>query len=296
MSLLIVFKRSKWERDLEHYGSVQALEHIYTIQNQARERILHSHERQREALALLRRELPQATFFSRSELLSRGADGFSVVASLGGDNHFVHVSRQARHALLAGINSDPETSSGNLLYFDAGTFIESGRALCEGRFPANLTIEEWPGLTGTILLEDGRQVDLPHAVSEISIRSSFPEHVSRCLIALPGNDKLFEQKSSGRLLSTGTGSTGWFMSAGGSSFPRTKEEFAYLLREPMALHEFPPSGGIQKNQTLRIISEMDGLINIDAEKNLCFDFPQAAEANFQLSRALRILRPLRSTS
>ncbi|MBE7440615.1 MAG: hypothetical protein HS115_19385 [Spirochaetales bacterium] len=295
MSLLIVFKRSKWERDLEFYGSVRALERIYTIQNQAKDRILSSHERQKEALGLLRRELPQATFYSRADLLSRGAAGFFALAGLGGDNHFVHISRQAGSALLAGINSDPETSSGNLLYFSAETFLRPARLLCEGRMPDDLLIEEWPGLTGYIVLEDGSRIDLPHAVSEISIRSAFPEHVSRCLIDT-GDGKLYEQKSSGLLLATGTGSTGWFMSAGGSSFPRTEKTFRYLLREPMALHEFPASGTIEKQGVLRIISEMDGLINIDAEKNLCFDFPQAAVATFVLSRALRILKPITSAS
>ena len=107
---------------------------------------------------------------------------------------------------------------------------------------------------------------------------------------------LEEQKSSGFLLYTGAGSTGWVNSCmqtnkKNSTFSKTKSIFRAYSRELGAryrqkykLMDFPV------NEKLEIISEMNGGISIDSLSERIYDFPAGAKASFQLSKdKLRVL-------
>jgi NAD+ kinase len=121
---LISLKRTKWERDLQKYGSVKELKKIYRLQNNIFQRVYASHVRQKKAFEKLYNALHnQAVFIYREELNIPYVKTFPLLVSFGGDNHFIYTARFASQPII-GINSDPKTSTGALLYFDVDKFLE----------------------------------------------------------------------------------------------------------------------------------------------------------------------------
>lgn len=286
MRFAIAAKRSKWERDYARYGSRALLRKMYVVQNDTWERVYSSHRRQKIALRRLREALPDSRIVFREELPHFDYTTVDAVISLGGDNHFVFVTHFADRLPLIGINSDPVTSAGALLQFDTDRFIENLRSA--GPSP-RLGTEEWTRVEGMIEYPDGRKTKIGPATSEISIRNSFPDAISRYLVRM--NDEAWEeQKSSGLLLTTGTGSTGWFRNAlpdrlqEGAPFPRNSAFFRGVARESgerrhyrYRLPEVPKGGWLD------LVSEMEGEITADAHPEVTIGFPPGTKARFRLS-------------
>lgn len=109
------------------------------------------------------------------------------------------------------------------------------------------------------------------------------------------------QSSSGVLVSTGTGSTGWLLSAvtgamavtGGSPrfpvpFPREAKELVYLVREPFASRATGATivfGKIEARGALEIVSEMPegGCISVDGVVEDLIEFPAGTVARFTVA-------------
>ncbi|MCE9598446.1 MAG: hypothetical protein K8S54_10800 [Spirochaetia bacterium] len=291
---LVAMKRTKWERDLEKYGSESALRNIYEIQNFAFDRVYESHERQKEALARLRSALQNADFAARGQLRDLDFSDYRCVVSFGGDNHFVYVSRFAKSPIV-GINSDPKSSRGALLAGDCAQFLEFyarfNAACADGsvdrtEYLKNQATENWSRIECTITLPDGTEKSIGACTSEYSVRNRFAEYMSRYLLR-KGSGEFKEEKCSGLLAATGAGSTGWFKNClpeskrNDSVFPRDAPYFAYVARE--ALIPLGPEH-VLAGETLEIISEMDGEIVADSDDDLSFSFPYGARARFFLSQ------------
>ncbi len=286
MRFAIAAKRSKWERDYARYGSRTLLRKMYAVQNDTWERVYSSHRRQKIALRHVREALSDSIVVFREELPHFDFRSVDAVISLGGDNHFVFVTHFADRVPLIGINSDPLTSAGALLQFDADRFIRDFQNA--GTSP-HLVTTEWTRIEGMIEYPDGRKTKIGPATSEISIRNSFPDAISRFLVRM--NDEPWEeQKNSGLLLSTGTGSTGWFRNAlpdrlqESAPFPRDSAFFRGVARESGERRNyrcrFPevPRGG-----WLDLVSEMEGEITADAHPEVTIGFPPGTKARFSLS-------------
>jgi hypothetical protein len=105
------------------------------------------------------------------------------------------------------------------------------------------------------------------------------------------------------LIATGTGSTGWYRNCfppgerAPAAFVRSAPFFRFFAREVGA----PPgrgkkylSGQVDENETLEIVSEMDGTISVDAIPDSTFAFPPACTARFRIAPdRLRVIRDLR---
>lgn len=291
---LIAMKRTKWERDLEKYGSEEALRKIYEIQNSAFDRVYESHTRQKEALGKLREVIENADFVSRGQLRSIDFSAYRCVVSLGGDNHFVYVSRFAKGPLI-GINSDPKSSRGALLAGDCAQFLAfynrfvaacADGTLDRTEYLASQVTENWSRIECTITLPDGTVKSIGACTSEYSVRNRFAEYMSRYLLR-KGSDEFKEEKCSGLLAATGAGSTGWFKNClpeakrNASVFPRDAPFFAFVARE--ALVPLGPEH-VHAGEVLEIVSEMDGEIVADSDDDLSFSFPYGARASFSLSK------------
>ncbi len=297
--LLIVVKRSKWERDLMRFGSEEEVNNLYEIQNHASARIYSSHLRQKENLRKLKDALKGACFVNREELTGLNTEKYSQIISLGGDNHFVYVSHFAGGKPIIGINSDPDTSHGALLYFKADDFIEKIKSpLSKNIF----VIEEWSRIGCSLEYPGGRTDTTVPCTSEISLRSEFAEHISRYQIRK--NDEPWEeQKSSGLLLACGAGSTGWFRNChptylrNKTVFSKDADFFRIVARE----YGHGAEGlryrhaAIESSDTLEVISEMDGEINIDCHPERTYNFGPGCRAKFFLSKnPLRVVRDIKN--
>ncbi|HMX57884.1 MAG TPA: hypothetical protein PKE49_15270 [Leptospiraceae bacterium] len=294
---LIAVKRTKWERDLRTYGSEEKIRQIYQIQNNAYDRVFASHQRQKESFELVKQTLKNSDFFFREDLKSASFENYRCIASLGGDNHFVYVSRFAKSP-IAGINSDPKSSRGALLAGNASEFVQfysqfdSTPEEDKASFLQKRITERWSRIECTIIFPNGDAQNIGACTSEFSIRNRFAEYMSRYLIrkrlahSEEGAPPFKEEKCSGLLCATGAGSTGWFKSClpveerNHAVFSRSAPFFEYLARE--ALQPMPPAR-VQSDEALEIISEMDGEIVADSDHELSFSFPYGARAILKLA-------------
>lgn len=297
--IVVGIKRTKWERDLMRYISPEAVRELYRMQNNAFERVYESHSRQQKSLQQVRDLLPEASFVFREDLPHLDYRRFDTIVSVGGDNHFIHLSHYADSHLMIGVNSDPTTSSGALLYFTPDMLAEK----IAGKNPKELVpvTENWTRIEGELIYPDGRKTITVPCTSEVSIRNSFPDTMSRYLIRI-ADEQWEEQKSSGLLLSSGAGSTGWFKNClpaedrKDAVFEKTADFFKFVAREPGYKKGYRYQlGTVRSNQHLDLISEMEGEISIDANPDRTFDFPPGCRARFYLTdNHLKVVKDLTS--
>lgn len=297
---LVSIKRTKWERDLQIYGSVKELKKIYRLQNHIFKRVYSSHVRQMRNYEKLHKIIHKdAEFVYREELSIPHAKLFPLLVSFGGDNHFIYTARFASQPII-GINSDPQTSTGALLYYNIEKFIKDYK---QNYFFSNqLKVEHWTLLEGIIEYPNTSRIPLGKCISETIIRNEFPDHMSRYFIRKK-NAPFEEQKSSGLILATGAGSTGWFYNCLPNSiqifedpiFPKNAPYFKIIAREPgfNKIHKFKYLySTIYENEVLEIISEMQGTIVMDSHPECMFSFPPGAKALFKISsETLKVIVP-----
>ncbi|PJZ70718.1 NAD+ kinase [Leptospira perolatii] len=278
-SVLVVFKRTKFELDLDQYGSLEEFKRVASIQNDSFKRVYNSHIRQLESREEVMRLFPKGTFIFREGLDERDISHFDLVICLGGDNHFTYVAHHAAENLVLGCNSDPETSVGALLSFHSDDLRKSLSSNW-----SDSHIEEWPLISVRIEYPDGRQVRTFQGISEISIRNNSPDLTSRFLIS-HGNESE-EQKCSGLLVYTGAGSTGWVMSCENRdvSFDKQAPYFKVYCRELRKKEHIKYKlDHFTVTDSFRLISEMRGGISIDSLAERIYDFPPGAIAEFSVS-------------
>ena len=220
--ILVIYKDSKVDYDCQRLGmSRDELRAYYERQGADTERIFASHKRQSEAQKLMLDLLPAGNMLSRTQLLRMcESDAFrnylgryQAVIAFGGDNHFQWVAEQisiAPEMLLLGVNSDPLTSSGKLLQAVAQDLPSTIQKLNEGHYQ----VEDWT----TLKIQVGNQT-LMNAFSEVFIGEKQRTAMSRSHLMLYNREgnlvTAFEDKSSGLIISTGAGASGWFQAAGG---------------------------------------------------------------------------------
>jgi len=289
---LISIKRTKWERDLQKYNSIKELKRIYRLQNNIFQRVYASHIRQKKAFEKLYNKTHNiAEFIYREELSLPYVKKFPLLISFGGDNHFIYTARFASQPLI-GINSDPQTSSGALLYFNVDDFLSYHEK--EYFLKKEYKLENWSLIEGEIIYSDKSKVKTGKCISETIIRNEFADAMSRYFLRV-NKMEFEEQKSSGLLLSTGAGSSGWFYNCLPHSiqlfedpiFPKNAPFFKTIAREPgfNRSHKFKYLYcTIYENQELEVISEMEGVIVIDSHQECAFTFPPGAKAIFRLSK------------
>ena len=299
LRILLVHKRTRWERDLIRYGSKYTVKKLYYEQNNAYERIYQSHQRQTETLEKLRECLKTARFILQDELPFIDRKDFDLLISCGGDNHFVYVSYFANEIPILGLNSDPLSSTGSLLYFEPTQFIQAIMPYRKGNDNDGLsgellnryTLEKWMRIEGLLELPKPRKkVKIGPCISEISIRNSFHDYISRFLVHRNTED-WEEIKCSGYLLANGAGSTGWYRNAHfdneNASFAKDMPFFYALARETnysQRSHLRYLNPKIETNDKLTLISAMDGEITLDANPEQVLPFPHGARATFFLSK------------
>jgi NAD kinase len=226
--IIVVSKQSKLEWDQQHLGVSRAdlLEH-YRREGINGEAIVQSHERQQQALRVVSSYLQPNQIVTRDQITPELAAKAELVIAIGGDNHLQYVSHFVRDGFFFGINSDPLKSEGALMQHAASDFPRLLSLFERGEFE----VEEWTRLEAQV---NGKP--LPLSVCDLFFGEAERQYMSRYIVNLNGQHE--EQKSSGLLVATGSGSSGWYDSAGrflnaaGDRFPRTAPEARFLITEP----------------------------------------------------------------
>jgi NAD kinase len=284
--VLVVTKQSKVQYDMARYGWTDAqLQEEYARGPEDKTRILKSHQRQMAALDVLSSYISPERIVSRNALRPADIAAASLVIAFGGDNHLQFVS----HAIddetpLWGMNSDPQTSFGALLGGNIKDLPPALGALSRGEY----RFEPWTRLRVEI---DGRP--LPSALCDVYIGERERKYMSRHRLEVTddtGRKASLEQKSSGMLVITGAGSSGWARSAGrylhggDCDFPRESRYSRFLLTEPsLAIPgaEDPPrqsalptlcNGILLEGESLVVhsLNDSDGIVSIDSLEEVQF--------------------------
>jgi len=179
-----------------------------------------------------------------------------LVVAVGQDGLVANVGKYLEGQPLAGVNPDPGTIDGSLLAFNVDTFIASLPAVLNDRRPVR---------EATLAEAQTSDRQTLRGLNEIFV--GVPTHQSaRYRIRHGAGDEV--QSSSGLIVSTGTGSTGWLKSLRGEDavFDPAADELHFIVREAWPGRGFAATmieGRVTRETPLFIESRMEGTIFAD---------------------------------
>jgi len=186
-----------------------------------------------------------------------------LVITIGGDGTFIRAASFLKQTPILGINSESKTSEGALT------------SINESEINSILKILENPKIIKRkrIQIEKNNVILDKLALNDVFIGSQNQFHTSRYEIKF--NNKKEEQRSSGILIATGSGSSAWYKSAGGKIFNYNSRDLHFIVREPYKGKIFNPKilkGKIKPKQNFEIKSKMhhNGVIALDS--NTIYEF------------------------
>jgi NAD kinase len=249
-------------------------------------KVLASHEAQVAFMTTLHEIFAPHQFLSRTDMNPENIRKYKLLLMVGGDNHFQYGAQYLpeNHPIL-GVNSDPERSDGYLLGCSSRNFTESLEKLEKGTY----LFEPWSRLMINI---NGLKF---HASCDVFVGEENRHDMSRHIFSFDGNHH--NQRSSGLLICTGAGSTGWSSSAGrifapfGDIFPKSSPFARYLLTEPHISVKVDTSGNtslplpehssgyFKQGEKLIIesVNDAHGIIIADSQCKIPFERGKKAE-------------------
>ena len=270
-NILVVRKKSKFEWDLERLGKTkEKLKKKYKTQDINLKEIFESHKRQMLSFKILQKYFNQNQFLFREHLDEINIKDYDLIISLGGDNHFQYITHYLKDTPILGINSDPKTSRGELLYYTTSNFKDILNKIENDKF----NLEKWTRLKGKV---NGNK--MPLAISDFFLGESKRKHISHHKLQFKGKKE--KQKCSGLLVATGAGSTGWYDSASRYlenekiKLKRTENIAKFIVTEPNGTDYSLLKGTLRMGDKLKITSlnDRNGVMVCDSfeerEFNLC---------------------------
>ena len=179
-----------------------------------------------------------------------------LVVAIGQDGLVANVGKYLDGQPLAGVNPDPGSIDGSLLAFNVDTFIASLNEVLNDRRPVR---------EATLALAETSDRQSLRGLNEIFV--GVPSHQSaRYRIRLGTQEEV--QSSSGLIVSTGTGSTGWLKSLRGDDgvFDPAADELHFVVREAWPGRGFAATlieGRVTRETPLLVESRMEGTIFAD---------------------------------
>lgn len=240
MKLGIATKLSKIEWDMHRLGlPYDEVLNTYRQQGKNVDKIVTSHFHQKQNIEHLLTRVPDAEVIDVIALQEAciPKPEVEMLAVIGGDNFFQICSHLFPDTYMIGINSDPQTSYGKLLYFTPESFEQCLERMAAGEF----NTEAWTKIATRV-----NGIRIEDSICTVSLSIKATDMISRYQLKLNGKSE--EQKSTGILVISGAGSgTGaWYRNAGlylpmiksgayplvTQEFPRTSTELRTLTREP----------------------------------------------------------------
>ena len=200
----------------------------------------------------------------RTDLKGRMCRDADLIVIVGGDGTFLRTS----HHVLDGtpifpVSSDTRYNEAFHSKASPEDFEKKFGKIMKGEFK----ITKLPRLEARI---NGKSAGML-AVNEIFVGSRHPYHTSRYTLRVKGRSEF--QKSSGVLITTEAGRTGWAKSASKKSLKIPGGGFGYVVREPYSGRLTKPKllqGGLNAKDRLRIDSDMHaGIAVADSSGRVC---------------------------
>ncbi len=273
MKVVLACKRTAYESFTQRYGDhwPEALDG-FDLESRA---VLDEHEEHMRSVDALVAELT-AVGLEPEVFLARSygpgdLEGSDLVISVGGDGELLNVASYLQGGeLVLGFKSY-RRSAGRLLLDPRVTPRKIARALVRGA----VRVEHWTRVAATIY--DRGRVTHGLALNEVFIGDEYSMGTARYTIQVGRRRE--RQRSSGIVVATGAGSTGWYSNIVvptdrgchlAMPFDRRSRQLRYLVRDPIRYPEPPKlvAGTILPGTSFVVKSTMntDGVVSFDGSK------------------------------
>ncbi len=158
----------------------------------------------------------------KNDLSKKDLEGIDLVIAIGGDGTVLSAAHYLIDKPILAVNSSPSTSEGALTTISVDELDDKLKEIKN-----NNAKEE--KLERIEVLINNQPLDLL-ALNEVFIANEKAYLISKYNVKFKAKEE--EQRSSGIIFSTGTGSTAWFKSAGGSPFSSQSKFIEMIVREP----------------------------------------------------------------
>ncbi len=224
----------------------------------------------------------KSSFILRESLNKDKIAGYGLIISVGGDGTLLRASHFIDDEIILGVNSDIKKSEGILCYASRHDLKGKIDKILDNKFSVkNLTranvffVNTKKSYTG---------------LNEIYVGSLKSYHIARYVLNYSGIEE--EQKSSGIIISTGTGSTAWYGSTRKERFNLEDKELRFVVREPYfgRLSKFRIiDGKIGENKKIHIKSKMTGgIVAVDSMTEIPFNYGEEIEISIS-KKPLRLI-------
>jgi hypothetical protein len=288
--VLLVTRPTELERLVARHGTLGQARFFLKTRKQAIEPIERANMRQHAALSAARRTIPsdwRSARLDRAELSRFVFEPEDVIVALGQDGLVANVAKYLVGQRVIGVNPDPERYEGVLVRHR----VEALGELLMETYREHVRIEERTMVEARLF--DGQSL---RALNELYIGHRTHQS-SRYRIRLQEREE--RQSSSGVLVSTGTGSTGWTRSIHRQchvewALPApTDPSLVFFVREAwpsVASGTTITQGILAEGSALEVVSEMndEGVIFGDGIEDDRVELPFGAEV--RIARAADRLR------
>ena len=211
--------------------------------------------------------------------------GVDFVISIGGDGTFLSAAHYIDETPILGVNSDTERSEGALTTIDCSKLIEKIKQIIAKKAKIkNYTREK------VVVHLKNKKVETENALNETFFGNINPHHTTNYKIEY--NNKKEDQRSSGIVVSTGTGSTAWYKTAGGFPFGRERQQLRFRIRELFKGKLHKPKikkGKIKINRNLIITSKMNhAIVAIDSIRTYLLH--KGDKVEISIGKPLRVIQ------
>lgn len=213
-------------------------------------------------------------FLRADRILEKYFEDIDLVITVGGDGTFIRAASFIKEKLIIGINSEPEYSEGALLSLKDSELhildeILNGKYKTQKRIRIKVKINN---------KEIGNL-----ALNEVYFGVSNQFHTSHYVINYKNTKE--EQRSSGVLIATPSGSTAWYKSARGRPFKGNKLKF--IVREPyFGSRVFNPKllkGEIEKGEKIEFISKRHDNSVVTLDSNYTYRLERGDKVEMEMS-------------
>ena len=259
--VVLVHRRTEYEELLDRHGTRGQADFFLTSRGRSIVEVEQRSTAQKQHILDVRRTIPPDTRFAqveRSELDRYQFSPEDILVVVGQDGLVANVAKYVDGNLVVGINPEPDRNPGVLVRYS----VDQSAALIRAVLRGQVRYEERSMVQAN--LDDGQHIV---ALNEIYIGDRGHQS-SRYTVTLPTGEQE-RQSSSGVIVSSGTGSTGWASSLAGDRgltehLPRAgAPELIWWIREAWPSQWTGRNyinGILNPGQSLRFSIESDTLI------------------------------------
>jgi NAD kinase len=291
--VVIVTRASELEALLARHGTREQARFFLERRGQSLREVEHRHVRREAALAEVSRAIPIAwrrVRLGRGDLAAFVFEPEDLVVAVGQDGLVANAAKYLRGQQVLGVNPDPEVNDGVLVPHRP----ERARKLLAAMAAGRAELDE--RTLAAASLDDGQRL--------LALNEVFAGHRSHqsARYRIRHAEAEERQSSSGVIVATGTGATGWARSINGErrralALPRpTDAALAFLVREPfpsVATGTSIDGAVFAAPEALELVSEMNegGVVFGDGIEEDRLELPYGARVRIEVaSDRLRLVR------